>query len=188
METNRLNVMIGKRLSELRKNRGWSLDQAASATGVSKPMLAQIERGDSNPTISTLWKIASGFAVPFSHFLEEPDEDVRLTDMEQITPLCDDSGKYLVYPLYKKEPGTSFEMYEVVLKAECHYVSRPHQRGVKEYIMVREGELTLVIGDGTHTVGKDQSIRFSADKKHAYINRQEKDCRISMLVHYPTFP
>jgi transcriptional regulator with XRE-family HTH domain len=48
-------------LRTLRAQRGWSLTQAAEYTGVSKAMLGQIERGESSPTVATLWKIATGF-------------------------------------------------------------------------------------------------------------------------------
>jgi transcriptional regulator with XRE-family HTH domain len=51
--------------------RSWSLDVTSQKTGVSKAMLGQIERGESSPTIATLWKIASGFDVLFSSFVED---------------------------------------------------------------------------------------------------------------------
>lgn len=56
-------------LKTLRQARGWSLTQAAEQTGVSKAMLGQIERQESSPTVATLWKIATGFNVPFSVFM-----------------------------------------------------------------------------------------------------------------------
>lgn len=52
-----IHKKIGKNLQEIRKSRGLSLDQVSEMSGVSKGMLGQIERGESNPTISVLWKI-----------------------------------------------------------------------------------------------------------------------------------
>ncbi len=52
-------------LKALRLARGWSLSKLAEETGVSKAMLGQIERNESSPTVSTLWKIATGLNVPF---------------------------------------------------------------------------------------------------------------------------
>ena len=60
---------IAQRLKELRKLRGWSLEKKKKKTGVSKAMLGQIERGESSPTIGTLWKISSGLESSFSSFL-----------------------------------------------------------------------------------------------------------------------
>ena len=65
-----LTQHIAATLQLLRKQRSWSLDKAAQATGVSKAMLGQIERGESSPTVATLWKIATGFQTSFSTFLE----------------------------------------------------------------------------------------------------------------------
>src|SRR6476659_6616138 len=62
---------IARTLKALRQERGWSLDKTAEETGVSKAMLGQIEREESSPTIATLWKIASGFNVSFSSFIED---------------------------------------------------------------------------------------------------------------------
>ena len=52
------NLNIGKKLKIARQSRNMTLDELAEVTGVSKPMLGQIERGQSSPTVTTLWKIA----------------------------------------------------------------------------------------------------------------------------------
>lgn len=62
------DLNIGKHLKNIRQNRELSLDEAAEMTSVSKPMLGQIERGQSSPTITTLWKIATGLKVLCHHF------------------------------------------------------------------------------------------------------------------------
>ena len=51
---------IANNLVHLRKKRGLSLDKVAELTGVSKAMLAQIEKGKSNPTVTTLGKLPMG--------------------------------------------------------------------------------------------------------------------------------
>ena len=70
--------MIGEHLREVRTNLNLSLDDASKMTGVSKPMLGQIERGQSAPTITTLWKIATGLKTPLSYFLQERQPDYKI--------------------------------------------------------------------------------------------------------------
>ena len=65
-----LQTIISNNLRQLRKDRAWSLTQAAEQTGVSKAMLGQIEREESSPTIATLWRIAKGFKVSMSSLIE----------------------------------------------------------------------------------------------------------------------
>ena len=61
-----ISLKIGERLKEIRNTRQLTLDDAAGLTGVSKPMLGQIERGQSSPTINVLWKISTGLKIPLS--------------------------------------------------------------------------------------------------------------------------
>ena len=56
-----VSLKVGERLKEIRNTRQLTLDDAAELTGVSKPMLGQIERGQSSPTINILWKIEHPF-------------------------------------------------------------------------------------------------------------------------------
>ena len=60
-----LTLVIGNKLKNIRNSRNLSLDDVAELTGVSKAMLGQIERGKSNPTVSTLWKISTRLMVLF---------------------------------------------------------------------------------------------------------------------------
>ena len=60
-----MNMIVAKNIKRLREENKLSMDELAKLSGVSKSMLAQIERGDGNPTISTLWKISNGMKVPF---------------------------------------------------------------------------------------------------------------------------
>lgn len=69
MDKNFLSSQIGQQLRFYRQQRQLSLDELSEITGVSKPMLGQIERGASNPTVAVLWKIASGLQVPLASFL-----------------------------------------------------------------------------------------------------------------------
>jgi Predicted transcriptional regulators len=61
-----LDQLIAQNLKRLREERKLSLDRVAELTGVSKSMLGQIERGDSSPTVATVWKIANGLKVSFT--------------------------------------------------------------------------------------------------------------------------
>ena len=79
-----LNSMIGKKLKEIRVMKGLSLEDVAKLTGVSKAMLGQIERSVSNPTVSTLWKIATGLKVSFSFFIEDQRNEIELVEKSGI--------------------------------------------------------------------------------------------------------
>ncbi|MDA6151190.1 helix-turn-helix transcriptional regulator, partial [Escherichia coli] len=55
-----IHLILAKNLKAFRENKKLSLEKVAELTGVSKTMIGQIERGESSPTITTIWKIANG--------------------------------------------------------------------------------------------------------------------------------
>ena len=73
-----INQVIADNLKRLRTERNLSLGQLASLSGVSKVMLSQIEKGDTNPTINTIWKIAKGLKVSYTALLEQQKQNTTL--------------------------------------------------------------------------------------------------------------
>ena len=67
-----LSYNVSENLKRLRKSKGMSLDVVAEQTGVSKSMLAQIEKGKANPSLGVLGKIVSGLRVEFQELIAAP--------------------------------------------------------------------------------------------------------------------
>ena len=93
MEMEVTGVVAGN-AKRFREQRKLTLDAAAALTGVSRSMLAQIEKGDVNPTVSVLWKIANGYKVPFSSLVERGREPVSVVRQSDIVPLEEDGGYF----------------------------------------------------------------------------------------------
>ena len=85
-------INIGQRLKAGRQSRNMTLDDVAELTGVSKPMLGQIERGQSSPTVNTLWKIATGMKIPFSSFLQEQEAEYTVVDLQEHDMIMEENG------------------------------------------------------------------------------------------------
>src|SRR5690554_5668235 len=64
-----IDLVIAKNLKAIRESKKLSLEKVAELTGVSKTMIGQIERGESAPTITTIWKIANGLKVSFTSLI-----------------------------------------------------------------------------------------------------------------------
>ncbi|MBU8908357.1 helix-turn-helix domain-containing protein [Desertibacillus haloalkaliphilus] len=184
MDKINLNHRIGKRLKQIREQQRLSLEKAAELTNVSKPMLGQIERGESNPTVSTLWKIANGLGVGFSRFIEDERPKVKVVSRHAIEPLKEDQGRFQVIPLFTLGNGQPFEWFSVQLKPDCSYTSEAHTSGVEEYILVEEGEIEIIISDESYHLKKGEAIRFAADCPHQYNNSSDSVSRVMMMIHY----
>ena len=70
-----LGKIIGENLRRLRTERNLSLGQLAKTSEISKGILSEIEKGNSNPTINTILKIADGLSTPYTALLEEPEKE-----------------------------------------------------------------------------------------------------------------
>jgi len=155
-------VHIAKQLKSIREKNKLSLDAVSKKTGVSKAMLGQIERQESSPTISTLWKISSGLETSFSAFFaDEP----RLCSSEENFP--DDPNMHIktIFP-FQKDAG--LEMFEITLNDHHKQISAPHSLGVIEHINVLEGKLVLFFDEQEHQIEEGQSMRFFGDQPHYY--------------------
>ncbi|MDO6762895.1 helix-turn-helix domain-containing protein [Agarivorans sp. 1_MG-2023] len=182
-----LNQYLAQALKTQRQQKKWSLDTAAKQTGVSKAMLGQIERGESSPTIATLWKIAGGFSTSLSTFLEpsiseQSSLQIRTADQLRQQPASDNM---LVATLFPYEEKYGFEMYELTLLTGYQRVSEPHEPGVSEHIIVISGEMEVLVNRQWLSLQKGQALRFAADQEHGYRNLHPQTAVFHDIIHYP---
>ena len=85
---------LGENLKAIRDKRGLNLNDVSELTGISKAMLSKIERGESVPTITTVWKIANGLKITLNALAGEVDSNYAVRDIAKTTPLIDDSGLF----------------------------------------------------------------------------------------------
>jgi len=179
------NIVFAKNLKKIREERKLSLDKVADLTGVSKSMLGQIERGDSNPTITTVWKIANGLKISFTTLMNNDDDTPVTLTKNDVEPIMEDNGRFRVYPFFPYEDKRHFEMH-VVEVDKCGYLcSEAHLEGTEEYITVFQGEMTVRVDGEEYIVKTGESIKFKADKNHIYHNCGEELLRMSMVIYYP---
>lgn len=182
----KINSIIGYNLKNIRKNKGFSLDKVTEMTGVSKAMLGQIERGESNPTVATLWKIATGLKVSFSSFLEENynGKELSLVSYTKINPIIEEEGNMIIYPLFFFDVNRGFEIFTIKLNPGCNHVSESHDDGVEEYIIVTEGIVDITVGEDTYKLEKGDAIRFHANKNHIYSNTSGQHACFENIIYY----
>ena len=176
-----LNMLIAKNLRALRERRGLSLDKLAELTGVSKSMLGQIERGEANPTITTLGKISSAMRVSFSDLVGPPPQEFFVLKKENLEPQKEIKGNFRNYFYFPFETDREFELYNLEIEVGGCYQCASHGEGTKEYLIVFSGELELKSGDVTHRLSAGDAIRFNSDKEHSYTNAGAELLRVYML-------
>lgn len=180
-----INVVLAQNLKQIREQRKLSLDKVAEMSGISKTMLGQIERGESNPSIATVWKIANGLKISFTALIHEPKSDATVVTGDDIHVLMEENGRVRIYPHFPFEDGRRFEMYVMEMDGAASWSAEPHIEGTEEFITVFEGEITIRVGAEDFRITRGESIRFRADKPHGYMNSGASENRLSMVIHYP---
>ena len=161
------------------------MEALAKVSGVSKSMLAQIERGDVNPTIGVLWKIANGLKLSFTELLEKPEKPFEVVDISKISPLFANDGKYRNYPLFMFEAEKRFEVYSIEMEIASRNEAEAHPTGTEEYVVVYSGKLAITAGNEDFIVNKACAAKFKADMQHTYTNIGSEMCRFCMIIYYP---
>ena len=183
---NHLTAKISSTLKDLRNQRGWSLDVTSQKTGVSKAMLGQIERGESSPTIATLWKIASGLDVSFSSFVEdiEPYKSGFVHRKPGLQQLHKQDDKINVMPIFPFDENLGFEVFIIELLPGCTHLSPPHQKGVIEHVIPILGSIEVLVQVKWHQVNQHEGLRFDASLPHGYRNLSDQSVLFHDMIHY----
>lgn len=162
-------------LKAIRKDAGLSLSATEALTGVSKAMLGQIERGESSPTIATLWKLSKGFKLPLSAFITEPPS-VEHQFTESIS----------VQTLFPFDQTLRSETFIVGLAPGLTHNSAAHRAGVIEDIFAIDGDVDVLFDGAWQHIPKGSALRFAADQPHAYRNLGPFSVHIHNTIHYPS--
>jgi transcriptional regulator with XRE-family HTH domain len=178
-----IQLIFAKNLRSLRNQRKLSLDKVSELTGISKTMLGQIERGESIPSLTTLWKIANGLKVSFTNLINTAPPEALVIVKEEVQLPIEDL-KYRLYPFFQYEDGRNFEIYTLEIDGGGELTSEPHQEGTEEFITVFKGEMIVLVGDTRYKVKAGDSIRFKADRPHSYFNEENTMCQMNMVIYY----
>lgn len=179
-----LNSIIASNLKRLRKEKNLSLSKLSELSGVSKVMLGQIEREESNPTINTVWKIATGLKVPYTYIIDEPKSNTILIKKQELIEQLSEDNKFKIYNYFSTNNTRNFELFTSKLDTESSYYSKGHGDKSEEYLLILQGELTLNIEDKNYVLNDGDSIQFDASKPHTYINSSTSIVEMIIINHY----
>ena len=180
-----MNQLVAANVKQLREERKLSMDELSRLSGVSKSMLSQIERGEGNPTISTLWKLSNGMKIPFDALTVRPEAPFEIVRTTDIQPLLEDGGKVRNYPIFPDDENRRFAAYYQELEPGSFWQSEPHLQGTAEFITVFAGEIEITAADRRFQIAKGENVRFKADTVHSYRNVGTVMAALHMIIYNP---
>ncbi|HEV2528838.1 MAG TPA: XRE family transcriptional regulator [Thermomicrobiales bacterium] len=181
-----LAAAIGGRVRRGRIARSWTLDQLAEATGVSRRMLINVEQGVANPSVGTLLRISAALGIGLPALVEPPRPDpVRITRRGEGATLWSGAEGSRGVLVTGTTPPDIVELWEWTLVPGDEYRSEAHTPGTQELLQVREGSLTIRIGERSIVLEAGDAVSFTAETDHAYANRGATPTHYTMIVFEP---
>ena len=178
---------IGHKIRTIRKERGFTLEVMASKTGLSKGLLSQVERGISQPSLDSLWKITKALESPIIHFFEDIDQkQVHVTRKQKRRQLVfpESTG---VYSLLSMGGSAKLGMLEVRLQPGDKVTDKFVQTEGEECFTVVTGRVTARFNDEEHLLEAGDSISFDSTKNHTVENTGEEEAVLIWPVAPPQF-
>ncbi len=175
----------GRRIRALREAMGWSLRDLAERSGVSAPMLSQVERGETSPTLAVATKIASGLELTLSQLLRlDEGEHVAVSRegerrryqrgghrFEELTPPL--PGQRADVSLHTLEPGAA---------TGGRQDPPMHEPGSRETAVVLAGSLALIVDGTRYQLQAEDGVTFDADLPHRFENEGEEPTRFLAVI------
>lgn len=179
-------VRIGPRVRALREAMDLSLRDLAERSGVSAPMLSQVERGETSPTLQVAARIAAGL-------------DLRLSQLLRL----DEGGTVSIVRAHDRKPGAArhghaFEVLTPALPGQRAELSRHtlepgiatggtddppiHEPGAREIALVEHGTVVLEIDGERHELRAGDCVTFDADLPHHFENPGDEEAALLAVV------
>jgi transcriptional regulator with XRE-family HTH domain len=177
---------VARTLQALRTERGWSLDQLAVRSGVSKGVLVAVEQGRSNPSLGTLARISDAFGVPVTRLVEISDEPtVRISGIDSARVLWHGPAGGTGTIIAATDPPWAVELWRWEVNPGESFGGDAHAPATREVVWVTAGTLTLTVAGQPRQVGPDECARFSGGLPHKYANQGGEPVQMTMVVVVP---
>jgi transcriptional regulator with XRE-family HTH domain len=180
-------AVIGARVRALRESSSFSLRDLAARSGVSAPMLSQVERGETSPTLAVAARIAAGLELRLSQLL-------RLDEAGAVTVVrASERGHggnarrgHRFEVMTSAQPGQRAELSRHTLApgGSTGAVDDPpmHEPGSRETALVERGSVVLVCDGQPHELGEGDCVTFDADLPHHFENPNPVEASLLAVV------
>ena len=175
------------RVVELRKQRKMTLEQLAAASGVSRSMLSQIERGKANPTLAVTYRIAQAFSMSIGELVDHPTataviDVIDASDESMLFRSDKDCQIRTLSPLHLER---NVEFYELRLAPGAVLDSAAHYQGTRELLTITEGSAEIEVDGSRRPLSKGASAHYRADLPHSIRNSDNGGLLAYLVVTTP---
>lgn len=160
--------LIARSLLRERTRTGLSLGEVARRAGIAKSTLSQLEGGNGNPSLETLWALCVALDIPFARLLEPQQPTTQVIRRGEGTKVVAEQANYQAILLAACPPGARRDVYLLLTQPGADRVSEPHPPGSVEHIIVTRGRALVGLMDAPEELGEGDYICYPADQAHLF--------------------
>ena len=178
-------LQLGNRLSSLRKRKNMTLDDLSAKSGVSKSILSQIERDLSNPTVTTISRIADALSEKLSDFFSkiEVEEKNSIESSKETPSITSKDGLCKLSILGAGETVNWLQWYILEMKPKGILISGSHGPKTFENLTVIDGQIEVTCGESKEKLSKGDTFRFQSNRDHTLKNNSKQKAQV-LMVNY----
>lgn len=189
MEDDGLAERLRTQLKAQRQRHELSLEALAAASGVSRSMISDIERGAKIPTVLVLARLATALGVTVARLLGEDRPERVIVRRAADQPAITDAGGWQRRILSPTLPGVEFELIRTTIPPGVVLGSfAAHTAGSREYIAVETGELAVTVDGVEHRLAAGDALYYAGDAVHAFANPGAAECVYYTAMHVAKEP
>jgi len=175
---------LGKTIQRLRKAYNMSLGDLSEQSGVAKSIISQIERNETNPTLSTVYRLSRALDTTIDEVLRTEGQPVFIEhQLKSGVPMLESQDGLcrlaIAGPLNLVE---QVQWYDFRAKPSGILESDPHPQGTVEHLYMLAGEIEVTSGDQTQRAKTGETLRFRGDLPHRIVNVGEGDAHATMVL------
>jgi transcriptional regulator with XRE-family HTH domain len=175
---------VAANVRALRTEADMTLAELATAAGLGKSTLAQLESGKGNPSVETLWAIAAALQVPFARIVDDARPSLRVVRADDVPPMHSaETPGWAGRLLTASHARGTFDLYALDLDQGAVRHADAHHAGVIEHLVVVVGRLRAGPANGPVLLEQGDLVTFAADVPHVYEALETTHC--VLLMAYP---
>ena len=173
--------IVAAALKRERTRAGLSIAELARRAGIGKSTLSQLESGDGNPSVETLWALSVALGVQFSALVDAPRPAVEVIRFgEGTTFVAGEADFYSATLLSAARPGTRRDMYLIRAEPGKPRVSDPHARGVTEHVVLTVGRALVGPRDAPVELAPGDYVNYPGDVEHVFDALEDGTCAVML--------
>ena len=184
IESNPLESVIGERLRLLRSARNQTLDDLATASGVSRAMISRIERGEASPTAQLLSRLCAALDLTLSAFFAFSQEGDALSRRETQVVWRDPETGYQRRAVSAPNTAARVEVIEVEFPAGARIAYPPEtaKAGMTQHVWLFSGSLRMTVAGTVHDLHPGDCLYMSITEGHVFESPGDIAARYAVVL------